>query len=215
MASNKIKKLIRGLISPKWLWLGWKITIMAMLTTTGMIAIALPVFCRPNVPTISTVTYSLDIEPAHLATSSFELNPKAIAQTAISETSFPDGIYLYGQSPQPEQIRQEYIVFQVQQGQIVGAVYLPHSEFNCFQGKLDATQLSMTMINAEELSNNKLEVDQSRSLAAITAFGSHLVSNDESINNLYQVSLEVYHSISQVSKSDRRMITTCKDAFNR
>ena len=215
MTSNKIKNLIRGLVAPGWLWLGWKKTIVAMLTTSGMIAIALPVSCHPNVSIISTVNYSLDIESADLGKSSFELSPIAIAQTAISETSFYDGIYLYGQSPQPEQIGQEYIVFQILQGQIVGAVYLPHSEFNCFQGKLDATQLSMTMMNADELSNNELEVDQSRSLADITAVGSHLILNDESINNVYQVSLEAYHSIAQVSKNDRRIVKACQDTRNR
>ncbi len=217
MTSNKIKNLIRGLIAPGRLWLSWETTIMAMLTTSGIIAIALPVSCRPHVSVISTVTYSLDIESAHLATSSFELNPKAIAQTAISETSFPDGIYLYGQSPQPEQIGQEYIIFQVRQGQVVGAVYLPRSEFNCFQGKLDATQLSVTMINADELTNNELEIDRqwkkpsaSRNLADLTAVGSHLILND-----VHQVNLEAYYPIAQASDNDRRMVTTCQGARDR
>lgn len=217
MTSNRIKNLIRGLIAPGRLWLGWETTIMTMLTTSGIIAIALPVSYSPYVSAISTVTYSLDIESALLATSSFELDPKAIAQTAISETSFPDGIYLYGQSPQPEQIGQEYIVFQVQQGQVVGAVYLPRSEFNCFQGKLDATQLSVTMINADELTNNELEMDRqwekpsaSRSLATLTAVRGYLILND-----VHQVNLEAYYSIAQVRENDRQMVTTCQGARDR
>ena len=77
MTSNKIKNLIRGLITPKRLWLSWETIIMAMLATSGIIAIALPISFRPHISVISTVTYSLDTKSALLA-----------------KSFFPDGIYL-------------------------------------------------------------------------------------------------------------------------
>ncbi|MDJ0692440.1 MAG: hypothetical protein QNJ41_28620 [Xenococcaceae cyanobacterium MO_188.B32] len=214
MTSNKIKNLIRGLISPKRLWLSWETTIMAMLATSAIIAIsplarhcaiALPRAFRSHVSVISTVTYSLNTKSVHLA-----------------KSSFPDGIYLYGNSPTPEQIGQEYIVFQVRQGQVVGAFYLPQSEFNCFQGKLDATQLTLKMLDPDELTNTESEfafrpnsqASSSQSLAAFSSTGSHLSPNERAISNFHQVNLETYYPITQISNNDRRIIAACLDFQN-
>ena len=222
MTSNKINKinnLIRGFLASWRLWRSWQTPLSAMGTTSGIVAIAIPVLYIPNVAVILTVIYSFDAELALLAKSSFGLDQKAIAQTAFSEASFPDGIYLYGQSPKPEQIGQEYIVFQLQQGQVVGAVYLPQSEFNCFQGKLDATQLSLTMIYPDELTNTDSDFDRklnsqpsaSHSVAALTAIGSHLPRHEESITDFYQVNLETYYPITQISNNDRHIVSVCQD----
>ena len=224
MTSNKIKNLIRGFLAPWRLWQRWKTPLSAMLTTSGIVAIAIPIWSIPHVAAILTVTYSFDTESVLLDKSSFGLDQKAIAQTTVSQAPFPDGIYLYGQSPKPEQIGQEYIVFQVQQGQVVGAVYLPQSEFNCFQGKLDATQLSLTMIYPEELTNAESDFDDklidrklnsqpsaSHSVAALTAIGSHLPRNEESITDFHQVNLETYYPITQISNNDRHIVSVCQD----
>ena len=57
----------------------------------------------------------------------------------LPKASFPvkDGIYLYGQSPKPNQLGQGYIIFQKQQNKVTGALYMPQSEFNCFQGTIN------------------------------------------------------------------------------
>ncbi len=205
MTSNKIKNLIRGLITPKRLWLSWETIIMAMLATSGIIAIALPISFRPHISVISTVTYSLDTKSALLA-----------------KSFFPDGIYLYGQSPTPEQIGQEYIVFQVWQGQVVGAFYLPQSEFNCFQVKLDATQFTLKMLDPDELTNTESEfafrpnsqASSSQGLAAFSSTGSHLSPNERAISNFHQVNLETYYQITQISNNERRIIAACLDFKN-
>ena len=202
MTSNKIKNLIRGLLTSGRLWQRWEKNITAMLTTSGIIAIVIPVLFSPNVSVISTVTYSLDTK-----------------STLLAKNSFPDGIYLYGQSPKPEQIGREYIVFQVRQGQVIGAFYLPQSEFNCFQGKFDATRLTLKMLYPDELTNTKSELafhphSQAQSLATFSSTGSHLPPNGRAISSFHQVNLETYYQITQISNNDHRIITACLDFSN-
>ena len=205
MTSNKIKNLIRGFLTPRRLWQRWETNITAMLTTSGIIAIVIPVLFSPNVSLSSAITYSLDTKSALLA-----------------KSSFPDGIYLYGKSPKPKQIGREYIVFQVRQRQVIGAFYLPQSEFNCFQGKLDATRLTLKMLYPDELTNTKSEfafyphsqASTSQNLAAFSSTESNLPPNGRAMSSFHQVNLETYYPITQISNNDRRIIAACLDFPN-
>ena len=53
----------------------------------------------------------------------FAVATDSTAKTNIFKGKMPkkDGIYLYGQSQQPNQIGQEYMVFEVRQGKVTGA----------------------------------------------------------------------------------------------
>ena len=67
-------------------------------------------------------------------------NPQNLgSETAVVQRNFlKDGVYLYGESSQPEQIGQSYMVFEVKQGQVTGAFYMPRSSFDCFTGVPEA-----------------------------------------------------------------------------
>lgn len=60
-----------------------------------------------------------------------------------------NGVYVYGQTHQPNQIDQGYVVFQHNNGKVVGAAYYPNSEFECFQGRLNNTKLEIQPISTE------------------------------------------------------------------
>lgn len=94
-----------------------------------------------------------------------------------------DGIYLYGQSSKPDEIKKEYFVFEMRQSKLVGAFYLPRSAFYCFYGSLDRTQLNLTVVDS---------YDGSRSP--------------------YSVNLQQYYPISVISENDRRILGICKEA---
>ena len=100
-----------------------------------------------------------------------------------ANTGLVDGIYLYGQSSQPDQIKKEYFVFEMRQSKVVGAFYLPRSAFYCFYGMGDRTQLNLTVVDS---------YDGSRSP--------------------YSVNLQQYYPISTVSDNDRRILGICKAA---
>lgn len=97
--------------------------------------------------------------------------------------SLPDGIYLYGESSKPEELRKEYFVFEVLRGKVVGAFYLPRSAFYCFYGNLESTQLNLTVVDSFDRTTSP-----------------------------YSVSLEKYYPISAVSDNDRRILGICKEA---
>ncbi|WP_293261499.1 MULTISPECIES: hypothetical protein [unclassified Microcoleus] len=107
--------------------------------------------------------------------------PNAAPDTA--STGLADGIYLYGQSSQPDRIKKEYFVFEMRQSKVVGAFYLPRSAFYCFYGTAERTQLNLTVVDT---------YDGSRSP--------------------YSVNLQQYHPISAVSDNDRRILGICKEA---
>ncbi len=108
-------------------------------------------------------------------------NPNPAPDSASIGSS--DRIYLYGQSPKPDQIKQEYFVFEVRQGKVVGAFYLPRSAFYCFYGNLERNQLNLTVVDTYDGTTSP-----------------------------YSVNLQQYHQIPIVSDNDRRILGICKRA---
>ncbi|MBD1812866.1 hypothetical protein NDI43_26170 [Microcoleus vaginatus GB2-A3] len=107
------------------------------------------------------------------------------AQQNPSKTNvaaLPDGIYLYGDSPQPNQVLQNYIVFQRQNDRVVGAIYAPRSDFACFTGKIQGNTLSGKAISP----GGKLQT----------------IEINTQLTNL--------HSIRTISSNDRRILSTCQ-----
>lgn len=96
----------------------------------------------------------------------------------------PDGIYLYGESPQPEQIQKTYLVFEVRRGLTVGAIYMPSSSFDCFYGNAGAQQLKLTIVNSYEKNSYN-----------------------------FSIPLKEFHAIASVSDNDSRILGMCKDSY--
>ncbi|NEO57249.1 MAG: hypothetical protein F6K54_31795 [Okeania sp. SIO3B5] len=110
-----------------------------------------------------------------------EERPKFSSKTDDDRTLLSNGIYLFGQSPQPEQIQNEYFVFKLQNGKVIGAVYLPHSAFYCFYGIYEQNSLDVKVVD----------------------------SYDNSASD-YIVDLQKYHWIDRVSENDARILSTCQ-----
>lgn len=118
--------------------------------------------------------------------------------------NFPqkDGIYLYGQSPKPNQIGQGYIVFEKRRDQIKGALYMPSSEFSCFQGTLEKSgELAMTVNGFP---------GESPSTEVASRNGVTNVADEEPVTYAYSVALQDYHRLNSISASDRQILQMCK-----
>ena len=72
------------------------------------------------------------------------------ASTTPPSTALPDGVYLYGNSSQPDQLLHNYVVFEQQNGKVIGAFYSPQSEFTCFAGTTQGTQLDVQAMAPEQ-----------------------------------------------------------------
>ncbi|MEH2114612.1 hypothetical protein [Nostoc sp.] len=125
----------------------------------------------------------------------------------LPKANFPaqDGIYLYGQSPKPNQLGQGYIIFQKQQDKVTGALYMPHSEFNCFQGTINPSgELAMTV----NTSSNEANSNQSNQVATNSRLPK--INDDESNSYAYSLALQDFYRLNSITASDRRTLQMCK-----
>ncbi|MEH2329907.1 hypothetical protein [Nostoc sp.] len=125
----------------------------------------------------------------------------------LPKANFPvkDGIYLYGQSPKPNQLGQGYIIFQKQQDKVRGALYMPQSELNCFQGTINPSgELAMT-VNS---SSNEASSEQSNQVATSNRLPQ--VAEDESNPYAYSLALQDFYRLNSIAASDRRTLQMCK-----
>lgn len=205
----------------------WTIPLVGLVITAGVIAEQAKPALSNQIETVQTSTLATDLllvsrnavlqqreiqaddEKVSLSGTTTQLTEtqKATKKAAVPTTKFPkqDGVYLYGQSLQPNQLGQGYIVFQKRQNQVMGALYMPSSEFSCFQGNIDSSgELAMTVTapgggGIEEVATAnilpKLDVDQPMTYA-------------------YSVALQDYHQLNTVSEGDRQILQKCNQALN-
>lgn len=122
-----------------------------------------------------------------------------------------DGIYLYGQSPEPEKIGQEYMVFEVRQGKVMGAIYMPHSEFSCFYGTLQSGELAMIVASSPDTEAYPDPVAGQNSQQVATASDRPPVGDGYNpIAYPHSVALQDYHQLASVSANDKRILQSCK-----
>ncbi|WP_152983549.1 hypothetical protein [Lyngbya aestuarii] len=128
--------------------------------------------------------------------------PKTVvAQSFEPGTRFLDnGVYLYGQSPQRDQIGLAYMVFEINQGQMVGAFYMPHSTFDCFWGTPQGNGLALTVVDTYTQETHPYAIGFNPSVVAASTSG----GADQ------RVSLEGFYPIESISQADRQILETCK-----
>ncbi len=116
-----------------------------------------------------------------------------------------DGIYLYGQSAQPHQLGQAYMVFEVTKGRLVGGFYMPRSSFDCFTGAPQGNQLALNVVDSysQEVHDYSMAYSNASTVAANTPMGAN-----------QQIRLEGFHPIEALSQTDYHILNTCKADFN-
>lgn len=173
-------------------------------------------FASGNANAIVANSAEIGVTPqAHQQLQTKSLSPSQISQSraitnrAIGQLS--DGVYLYGQSSVPEQIGQEYMVFEVRNGRAIGAFYMPQSEFNCFAGTLQGQQLNVTLAPTatDDIAEGGTE-DNSQGFQPVAAASSSNGSNIDAVTFPVAVKLQNYHRITRVSGNDHQILSMCK-----
>ncbi|MBD1914087.1 hypothetical protein [Leptolyngbya sp. FACHB-8] len=108
---------------------------------------------------------------------------QAQEQSGDRSTTASDGVYLYGTSPQPNQLARDYVLFERHNDEVIGAFYVPQSEFTCFSGDIEGSQLAVEAVVPE--------VSEPREVKA-------------ELNNL--------HKVRTISANDHRMLDMCREA---
>lgn len=121
--------------------------------------------------------------------------------TAASASPLVDGVYLYGQAPQPEVIGSEYLVFEVENGEAKGAIYYPASEFNCFTADIDNQSMNLAIVDPFDNAVYPYEI-------AVNMQGDIAAGRDRAA---LVAELEGYHGLATISDNDRRILEICKN----
>jgi len=105
---------------------------------------------------------------------------------ATNNEALDDGIYLYGETSEPEQIGKAYVVFEVRRGQVIGAFYMPHSSFDCAYGSAEQSQLDVTIINSYDQTTYR-----------------------------HTLFLDKFQRLTTVSANDQRILSTCTQTYQK
>ena len=124
-------------------------------------------------------------------------------QASPSKGTISNGVHLYGRSPEPNQIGQEYLVFEVDGNRVIGAAYLPRSEFSCFSGTVNSQQMSLSMVDPYNQSIYPYNIALQETSPLATA------SNQVP----HAVGLAGYQRVEQISSNDRRMLNVCLENY--
>ncbi|CEJ45802.1 hypothetical protein [Umezakia ovalisporum] len=131
------------------------------------------------------------------------------SNSRFSRANLPkkDGTYLYGQSSQASQIGQRYVLFEKRQSRITGVLYMPESDFSCFQGAINQSgELVMTV----SASPGEVGVDK---LATVNQLQIPNYNDDQMSSYPYSVALQDYHEINSISARDLRILEVCKEVY--
>ncbi len=135
--------------------------------------------------------------PAFAVEKDIDGEQKELLAQSVTKNWLSNGTYLYGSSRQPDQIGQEYMVFQVHQGEVKGAVYMPHSEFSCFTGTFEGNQMRMSIIHPYD--------GTVQDYAVALQVPSKVASNGQ----WSDIGLQGYHRLDGISRNDHKILNTC------
>jgi hypothetical protein len=68
--------------------------------------------------------------------------------TPAQVTPMVDGIYLFGETPERDQLNAAYMIVKVTGEQTIGAFYMPSSAFDCFYGQLEDSRMAMNIVSS-------------------------------------------------------------------
>lgn len=127
-----------------------------------------------------------------------------LESTLATSQTLPDGIYLYGESPELDRIGQTYMVFESRGGKTIGAFYMLQSEFDCFYGSRQGNELALTVVNS---------YDRNTHTFALGIVEEYPVASTSDRPNDGQFTLEGFHPIAEIRELDRQLLATCKQNY--
>jgi hypothetical protein len=114
----------------------------------------------------------------------------------LNATPNIDGVYLYGESSQPDVVGKEYIVFETIGNKTIGAFYLPRSEFSCFYGQFKGARMNVTLIDT---------FDRQKYNFALALNPSGMIASKQPM-----MGEPSYQPLGKISDNDRQILTACK-----
>jgi hypothetical protein len=143
-----------------------------------------------------STTLTTGIAQAGEVSSTVPIVKKANRTVATNGRMLSNGTYLYGETNLPGKVGSEYVVFENQGGQAVGAVFLNGSEYSCFSGQVHGDQLQMMVLDGYENAERPYAISlEGESGAANGGDGTE------------------YRSVNQIGKQEMGILDTCRSFY--
>ena len=192
---KKSKKCRRSLLSRL------KAPIAGLCLSIGLVAInsitLSPVygaeFTSSSLPPSSIAALSLKQEEVP------HLNLRSSANEQVS--ALDDGVYLYGQVAERDQLGVAYLVFEVTENDVIGAFYMPHSSFDCFYGEFEENQLSLQITDSYEQVTFPYSIALNHDSAVATS--GDITASSPELLGFSQIN-------SSINENDYRILNVCK-----
>lgn len=112
-----------------------------------------------------------------------------------------DGIHFFGEASERDQLGSTYMVFEVKDSKVLGAVFAPHSSYSCFEGRFSNAQLALRIEDAYDGSiyTHEIALEQTAIVAS-----SHLQSVE------MQMGLEGMQPLENIEEQESSMLATCR-----
>lgn len=124
-----------------------------------------------------------------------------LAQSRAIDSPIGNGIHLYGESPRPNVVGKEYIIFEKSRNQTVGAFYLPRSEFSCFKGQFKDARLNVTLFDP---------FDRRKYIFSLALAPDGMTASKQPM-----MGQPTYQPLSKISANDRRILAACKQQLQK
>ncbi|MDY6937741.1 MAG: hypothetical protein SWY16_08740 [Cyanobacteriota bacterium] len=175
----------------------------SVLLVTGSVLLSVTAIFGTSEPTQALVKKQILSRPSAPPSAPVSVPAEAEAEVRPTEPSstIPDGLYLYGESPEPEQLGMAYMVFESRENLIVGALYQPRSVFDCFYGTRESQNLRLSVVDSYENTTYTYAVALSDSTVASAG------------NSIEKFDLQGFHRIEEISDNDTRILETCKASY--
>jgi hypothetical protein len=125
-----------------------------------------------------------------------------LAPNAEETPLIGDGVYFYGQAPTPDELGAGYLVFEAQGDRVVGAIYMPFSSFDCFQGRIAGDNLALQITNSytQETYGYAIALEPTDAIA-------------DGSGGAAPLSLSGFHNLGAAGEAELGLLQTCQGAI--
>ena len=171
-----------------------------VLLAAGSLLLSAAVILGTLQPSNAAIKKRMLSQPSPSSSTETPVPARTPAPPIAESQVIPDGVYLYGQSSEPNRVGSEYMVFESRQDRVVGALYLPQSSFDCFYGRRDSQALSLNIVHSYHNTLHTYAV-------ALTSVESTIASTGNLVGDF---GLQGLQRIEEVSQNDTRILEMCK-----
>jgi hypothetical protein len=134
-----------------------------------------------------------------------QLPSHVFSEATLSQSgAVEDGIYLYGSAPEPNTLGAAYMVFASQDSHLVGALFMPQSSFDCFQGYRNGNELALQITNSYT--------------QEVYGYAIALVADDTQFANAgdpdFELALDGFYRLDAPGESEMTLLSTCQAIYS-